>query len=92
MPDSSSKRKKRSVKVIPLAQPIVDLGPFIDEVGDTLFEQPLVDGGKNPAAVARGRSVGLKGGKAKARAAKLGKAKLSAIAKKAERSHWTKKG
>jgi len=41
---------------------------------------------KNPAAVALGRLGGLKGGKA--RAAKLSKAKRTAIAKKAARARW----
>ena len=41
---------------------------------------------KNPAAVALGRLGGLKGGKA--RAAKLSKAKRSAIAKKAAAARW----
>jgi hypothetical protein len=41
---------------------------------------------KNPAAVALGRLGGLKGGKA--RAAKLSKAKRSAIAKKAAKARW----
>ena len=97
MPDRSRKRKKRPAAAKPLAGSIVEKGlvvdqaPLIDEAtGDTLFEQPLVDKGKNPAAVALGRLGGLKGGKA--RAAKLGKAKLSAIAKKATRARWKKKG
>ncbi len=77
MPDRSNKRKKGRADAIPLA------APFVDQTsGDTLFEQPLVDEQENAAAVAPGRSGGLKGGKA--RATKLGKAKLSAIAKKAD--------
>ena len=44
---------------------------------------------KNPAAVALGRLGGLKGGKA--RAAKLSKAKRTAIAKKAAKKRWTQK-
>jgi hypothetical protein len=41
---------------------------------------------KNPAAVALGRTGGLKGGKA--RAAKLSPAKRKAIAKKAAKARW----
>lgn len=41
---------------------------------------------KNPAAVALGRLGGLKGGAARAK--KLSKAKLSAIAKKAAKKRW----
>ena len=41
---------------------------------------------KNPAAVALGRLGGLKGGKA--RAAKLSKAKRTAIAKRAAKARW----
>lgn len=44
--------------------------------------------GKDPAAVALGRKGGLKGGKA--RAAKLGKKKLSAIGKKMAAARWAK--
>jgi hypothetical protein len=44
---------------------------------------------KNPAAVALGRLGGLKGGKA--RAAKLSKARRSAIARKAAKSRWRRK-
>jgi hypothetical protein len=47
------------------------------------------DSKKNPAAVALGRLVGLKGGKA--RAAKLSKEKRAAIAKKAALSRWKTK-
>lgn len=43
---------------------------------------------KNPAAVALGRLGGLKGGKA--RAAKLSRSKLKAIAKKAAAARWSK--
>jgi hypothetical protein len=46
------------------------------------------DEGKNAAAVALGRLGGLKGGKARAK--KLGKAKLSAAAKKAAKARWGK--
>ena len=42
--------------------------------------------GKDPAAVARGRLGGAKGGKV--RAAKLGSARRSEIAKKAAKTRW----
>jgi hypothetical protein len=77
----SSKRKKRPADEIPLAAPFVDV-----ITGDTLFEQPLVDEGEIPAAVAPNPPIVPKGGKA--RATKLGKAKLSAIAKRVKRSRW----
>jgi hypothetical protein len=50
--------------------------------------EPQTDDGKNPAAVALGRLGGLKGGKA--RAAKLSKAKRTAIAKRAAQARWKK--
>jgi hypothetical protein len=83
MTNRSSKRKKLSMGAIPLATPSVD-----QSTGDMLFEQPLVDEGNNSAAQAPKRSGGPTGGKARAK--KLGKAKLSAIAKKATRSRWKK--
>ena len=58
---------------------------FVDEIlGDTLFEQPLVDDGLNPVATAPEGPGAPKGGKAKAK--KLGKAKLTAIAERVKRS------
>jgi hypothetical protein len=61
---------------------------LIDAIADELpTEQPDASG-KNPAAVALGRLGGLKGGKA--RAAKLSKRKLHAIAKKAAVARWSK--
>ena len=47
------------------------------------------DAGKNPNAVALGRLGGKKGGPA--RAAKLSKKQLSAIARKAAQARWRKK-
>ena len=84
MPVNSNNRKKRRIGAIPLAIHSVD-----PAIGDLLFEQPLVDEAKHPTAVEPGPSGGPKSGKAKA--TKLGKAKLSAIAKKVTRSRWKKK-
>lgn len=53
------------------------------------LQDAKTDDGKDPAAVALGRKGGLKGGKA--RAEKLSKAKLTAIAKKAAAARWRKK-
>jgi len=61
---------------------------LIDAIsGELPAEQP--DSGKNPAAVALGRLGGLKGGKARAK--KLSKKRLSAIARRAAKSRWSKK-
>ena len=79
MLNRSSKRHKRPANTNQLARVIVD-----EATGDTLFEQPLVDGGKPPATIALEQPVGLKGGKARAK--KLGKAKLTAIAERIKRS------
>jgi hypothetical protein len=49
---------------------------------------PDPDAGKDPAAVSLGRRGGLKGGKA--RAAKLTKAELSKIGKKAAAARWAR--
>lgn len=60
-------------------------------IGEHLDGSPLSDplAGKDPAAVARGRAGGLKGGKA--RAAKLSSRSRTSIARKAARSRWKKK-
>lgn len=52
--------------------------------------EAVQDDGKNPAAVALGRLGGLKGGAARAK--KLSKKRRAAIAKKAARARWRKKG
>ena len=52
-------------------------------------ESPPVDDGKDPAAVARGRLGGQKGGIA--RAAKLGQEKRKQIAKRAAATRWAKR-
>jgi hypothetical protein len=84
MPDRSNERRKRRTGVIPLAAPVVE-----ETISDVFFEQPLVDEAQHPAAADPGPTGGPKSGKAKA--TKLGKAKLSAIAKKVTRSRWKKK-
>jgi hypothetical protein len=80
MPDRSSKRPR---DVNSLAARLVS-----ESVGDeTVTPPPAEDiGDKNPAAVALGRLVGQKGGKA--RAEKLTSAERSAIAKKAASKRW----
>lgn len=83
MVNQPKNRQKRRLNVIPLATPMIELA-----TDDMLFEQPLVDGPKKSAVATPGQSGGPRGGKA--RATKLGKAKLSAIAKKATRSRWKK--
>jgi hypothetical protein len=50
--------------------------------------KPVVDDGKNPAAVALGRLGGLKGGRA--RAESLSKKKRAEIAKNAATARWKK--
>jgi hypothetical protein len=75
MPKRSSKQKDTQQ----LARSVLDtVAPDADAKPD--------EKAKNPAAVALGRLGGLKGGKA--RAAKLSKAKRSAIAKKAAATRW----
>lgn len=58
--------------------------------GEASSEETTPSEGKNPAAVSLGRLGGLKGGKA--RAEKLTPKKRSAIAKKAAKTRWEKKG
>ncbi|NQT35847.1 MAG: hypothetical protein HQ581_00070 [Planctomycetes bacterium] len=83
MPKRSSK-KKRPRDANQLAKVIVD--EATDEAPDVAEDDPPVDDGKNPAAVALGRLGGKKGGKA--RAAKLTKEERSEIARKAARARW----
>lgn len=71
----SSKQSKQPRKGKPADQAAAELAP--------------VSNGKNPAAVALGRLGGKKGGPA--RAAKLSKRQLSAIARKAAKARWGKK-
>ncbi len=82
MPNRSDK-PKRPRDVNQLAKSIVDLAT------SEAAPEAQADDGKNPAAVALGRLGGLKGGKA--RAAKLGKTRLSASARKAARARWNKR-
>lgn len=77
-----AKKPKRPKDTNQLAKYIVDLA-----TGEK--EEPETDTGKNPHAVALGRSGGLKGGKA--RAIKLTAARRKEIAKKAAEKRWAKK-
>ena len=72
---------KRPVDANQLAKSIVDLS-----TGEA--EEPNLDEGKDPNAVALGRKGGLKGGKA--RAAKLTKKQLSDIGKAGANARWNK--
>jgi hypothetical protein len=84
MPNRSSQRKlPRDVNQ--RAKSIVD-----QTMSEEAPKPHTTDDGMNPAAVALGRLGGRKGGKA--RAAKLRKAQLSEIAKKAARSRWNRRG
>jgi hypothetical protein len=51
--------------------------------------RPEANGGKDPAAVARGRKGGKAGGPARARS--LSRDKLRKIARKAARARWSKR-
>jgi hypothetical protein len=79
----SNNRKRRHTNVIPLATPRIE-----QATGDPLFEQPSIEDGNNSPVKAAARTREHAGGKARAK--KLGKAKLSAIAKKVTRSRWKK--
>jgi hypothetical protein len=81
MPNRSSNRKTSdpNVAAFRVMQHVVAMSEGRESPA---FQPPA----KNPAAVALGRLGGLKGGKA--RAAKLSKAKRTAIAKKAARARW----
>ncbi len=59
-------------------------------IGEQMNGSPLpnADEGKDPKAVARGRTGGRKGGKA--RASKLSPAERTAIARKAATARWRK--
>lgn len=78
MPMGNPKRPRDANQ---LAKHIVDLA-----TGEA--EEPKLDDGKDPAAVALGRKGGLKGGKA--RAAKLSKERLSEIGKAGAKARWKK--
>jgi hypothetical protein len=80
MPDRSHKRPRDPNQ---LAKLVVDIAT--GEVDD-----PALDAGKNPVAVASGRKGGLTGGKA--RAAKLTPEKRSEIARVAAEARWKSRG
>ena len=83
MPKRSSKPEDTDYQQI--ARSVLDaVAP--DAEPDDQAQEPPVDEGKNPAAVALGRLGGLKGGKA--RAEKLTAKQRSEIAKKAARARW----
>lgn len=65
------------------------LAKFIVDLSTEQIQEPEINKGKNPAAVALGRLGGLKGGKA--RAEKLSARKRKEIAKKAAAIRWKKK-
>jgi hypothetical protein len=77
-----AKSKKRPKDTNQLAKYIVELA-----TGEAVEQEP--EKGKNPHAVALGRSGGLKGGKA--RASKLTAERRKEIAKKAAEKRWKKK-
>ena len=64
------------------------LAKFIADLSTGAEQEPIPDTNKDPAAVARGRLGGLKGGKARAKALSPGKRKK--IAKSAAAARWTK--
>jgi hypothetical protein len=59
-------------------------------IGEQMDGSPLdnIDAGKDPKAIARGRTGGRKGGKA--RASKLSPAERTAIARKGATARWKK--
>jgi hypothetical protein len=83
MPKRSSKKKPPQKDPQQLARSVLDaIAP------DAEPAKPKSE--KNPAAVALGRLGGLKGGNA--RAASLSAAKRKAIAQKAAKARWERKG
>lgn len=62
------------------------LAKFIADIATGQAEPPKADDGKDPAAVALGRKVGLKGGKA--RVESVIAMRRSEIAKKAASARW----
>jgi hypothetical protein len=73
--------RKRPADVNQLAKLVADLA-----TGDAVEPDPT--SGKDPAAVARGRKGGLKGGKA--RAERLTAEERSAVARKAALARWNR--
>ena len=79
---TSYKKKNREKFKIKPRPPAATIGD--EATADSFFEQPLVNDGLIPALVAKELPDVSKGGKAKAK--KLGKAKLTAIAERVKRS------
>lgn len=75
-----AKKSKMPTDVNSRARAIVDLATSDEELPDP-------DAGKDPAAVARGRAGGVKGGKT--RAERLTKTERSEIARKAAEARWS---
>jgi hypothetical protein len=65
------------------------LAKLIGDISTGQVEDEDPNAGKDPAAVLRGRSGGLKGGQARATALSSGKRRQ--IAQKAANARWTKK-
>ena len=87
MQNRSSKPKREPKDVNELAFDVIRSLTSDDPITDDSADEVPA---KNAAAVELGRLGGLKGGKA--RAAKLSKKKLAAIAKKAAKARWGKSG
>lgn len=62
------------------------LAKFITDLATGEIDQPKIDEGKDPAAVALGRKGGLKGGKERAK--RLSAQQLSEIAKAGAKARW----
>jgi hypothetical protein len=80
MPDRSRKRPRDSNQ----------LAKLITDIATGEVEEPIVDSGKDPAAVALGRRGGLKGGRA--RAAKMSPEERSDAARRAAQARWSRGG
>lgn len=76
-----AKKKRNRLDFNQIARRIVD-----QATAETPAPEKKAEQAKDPAAVARGRKGGLKGGKA--RAAKLTKEQLRASAKRAAAARW----
>jgi hypothetical protein len=64
------------------------LAKFIVDIATGQVEDPPIDAGKDPKAVARGREGGLKGGKARAEI--LTAEERSESARRAAKARWNK--
>lgn len=83
MPNRSSNKRSRDLNELAaqlVAEATCEIPPE---------EEPPVDDGKDPAAVALGRKGGLKGGKA--RAERMTPEERSEAAKKAAQARWSKR-